>query len=96
MRIEDIHPVSEHRTYLTEHLRHVKTTGRPILITQNGRPAGILISPDKYEELARYEQLRQDVAAIRDGLREAEAGKGIDARVARRQIAGTLGLIVDR
>ena len=92
MRMEDIHPMSEHRANLTEHLRRVQETGRPMVITQNGRPAAVLLSPAKYDELVRA----ADLAAIRQGVSDAEAGRGQDAKDALRDIAARYDLKLDR
>ena len=96
MRTEDIHPVSEHRTHLTDHLRHVQETGRPMVITQKGRAAGVLLSPAAYDELVKQAELAQDIQAIRAGLQEMRDGKGVDARDALRAIAAKHGLKLDR
>lgn len=96
MRAEDIHPMSEHRTHLTEHLRQVQETGRPMVITQQGRPAAVLLSPAAYDELVRQAELAQDIAGIKEGLAEADAGLGQDATEALREIAEKHGLKLDR
>ena len=95
MRTEDIHPMSEHRAHLTEHLKLVQETGRPMVITQNGRPAAVVLSPSRYDELVRQEELAADVAAIKQGLNDAAAGRGQDAKEALRQIADKHGLQLD-
>lgn len=96
MRTEDIHPLSEHRAHLTEHLRQVKETGRPMVITQKGRAAGVLLSPAAYDDLIQKAQFAQDILAIRQGLKEAADGKGVDARKALHDIAAKHGLTIDR
>ncbi len=96
MRTDDIHPVSEHRTHLTEHLRRVQESGRPMVITQKGRAAGVLLSPAAYDELVKEAEFVRDVRALREGLEEAAAGKGVDAREALRTIAANHGLSIDR
>jgi prevent-host-death family protein len=96
MRTEDIHPMSEHRAHLTDHLRQVQETGRPIVVTQNGRAAAVVLSPATYDDLVRRAEFAADVAAIKEGLSEANAGKGRDAREALRDIAAKHGLKLDR
>lgn len=96
MRTDDIHPVSEHRTHLTEHLRQVQESGRPMVITQKGRAAGVLLSPAAYDALVKQAEFAQDVLALREGRKQAAAGKGVDARTAIRQIAARHGLSLDR
>lgn len=92
MRTEDIHPLSEHRAHLTEHLRRVQETGRPMVITQNGRAAAVVLSPTEYDRLVR----QADLAAIKQGLADGAAGEGQDAKEALSAIAGKNGLKLDR
>ena len=47
----DIIPIGEFRTSLSKWLKNVQDTGHPLIITQNGRPAGVLLSPSEYDKL---------------------------------------------
>ncbi|WP_211341989.1 type II toxin-antitoxin system Phd/YefM family antitoxin [Chlorobaculum thiosulfatiphilum] len=47
----DIIPLGEFKTGLSTCLKRVQTTGHPLIITQNGRPAGVLLSPEEYDKL---------------------------------------------
>ncbi len=96
MRAEDIHPMSEHRARLTEHLRQIQETGRPMVITHNGRPAAVVLSPAVYDELVRQAEFASDIAAIKQGLADADAGLGQDASDALRGIARKHDLNLDR
>jgi prevent-host-death family protein len=96
MQTQDIHPMSEHRAHLTEHLRQVQETGRPMVITQNGRAAAVVLSPSVYDELVRRAEYKADIEAIKQGLADAEAGLGQEAHEALREIAGKHGLKIDR
>jgi len=96
MRTEDIHPLSEHRAQLTQHLRQVQETGRPMVITQNGRPAAVVLSPSAYDELVCQAEFASDVTAIKQGLADAEAGLGRDANEVLREIAERHDLKMDR
>jgi len=52
-------------------LTRVQQLRRPIVITQNGRPAGVLISPaefDRFSEQARF------VVVVKNGLSDVEEG----------------------
>ena len=51
-----------------------------IVVTRNGRPAVVLISPDDLESLEETLAILSDkrlLAKVRKGLAEAKAGKGI-------------------
>lgn len=47
----DIIPVGEFKTGLAKWLKSVHDSGRPLVITQNGRPAGVLLSPEAFDQL---------------------------------------------
>ena len=48
---DDIVPVGEFKARLLKWLNSAKKNGRPIIITQNGRPAGVLLSPQEFDRL---------------------------------------------
>jgi prevent-host-death family protein len=41
----DIVPIGEFKTSLSKWFNTVSKTGHPLIITQNGKPAGVLLSP---------------------------------------------------
>jgi len=79
---EDFVPISEFKAQAADWLRKVSETGAPVVVTQNGKPAGVLLSPRSFDALT--EQARF-VAAVEEGLAGAEAGRvHSHASVARR------------
>ncbi len=48
---EDVVPLGEFKTHASRILRHLNETGRPVLITQNGKPAGVLITATEFDRL---------------------------------------------
>ncbi|MBI2840666.1 MAG: type II toxin-antitoxin system Phd/YefM family antitoxin [Acidobacteria bacterium] len=72
---EDIVPVSQFKTEAAEWLKRCAATGQAVVITQNGKPAGVLISPRVFDELT---ELKRFVATIQEGLQDAEAGRLTD------------------
>ena len=69
---EDIVPVSDFKAQAADWLRRVAETGHPLVITQNGKAAGVLVSPvefDRLRERARF------VSAVEEGLADADAGR---------------------
>ncbi len=69
---DDIVPISEFKSQMAEWLRKVAVTGTPVVVTQNGKAAGIVLSPAAYDSLT--EQARF-VAAVQAGLADADAGR---------------------
>jgi prevent-host-death family protein len=52
MRIaDDIRPVTYMKTRAAELLRKIEETRRPVVITQNGEPKGVLLDVGTYQQL---------------------------------------------
>ncbi len=69
---QDIVPISEFKAQAADWLHKISETGSPVVVTQNGKPAGVLLSPRAFDELT--EQARF-VGVVREGLADAEAGR---------------------
>ena len=74
---EDIVPVGEFKRQAARWLRHAAETGQPVVITQNGKPAGVLVSPTEYDRMTERERFLESVAL---GLADAEAGRTMDTK----------------
>lgn len=86
---EDIVPVGEFKGHAARWLKHAAETGQPVVITQNGRPAGVLMSPAEFDRLGERQRFLESVAA---GLADLEAGRTLTTaelktRLARRRLA---------
>ena len=69
---EDIVPLSDFKARASELLKRLAETGAPIVITQNGRAAGVLLSPAEYDALT--ERIRF-IKGVAEGLEDARSGK---------------------
>lgn len=69
---DDFVPVSEFKAQAAELLKRIADSGQPLVITQNGRPAGVLLSPAAYDDLMEKTEF---VGAVRAGLADIEAGR---------------------
>ena len=65
-------PVGEFKTNISKWLKKIRQTGHPLIITQNGRPAGVLLTPQEYDNLTHRKQFIESVAR---GIDDAESGK---------------------
>jgi prevent-host-death family protein len=82
---ENFVPVSEFKAQAAEWLRKVGMDGAPVVVTQNGKPAGVLLSPAAFDELTDRARF---VEAVNEGLAAAEAGRvHTDAAVSKRMVA---------
>jgi prevent-host-death family protein len=68
----DIVPIAEFKAGISRWFKSLKSTGHPLIITQNGKPAGVLLSPSDYDELV-YKKSFLD--SIGRGIADAESGK---------------------
>ena len=72
---EDIIPIGEFKTSISKWINKSKTTGQPIVITQNGRPAAVMITPDEYDQLQYTRYFTESVSL---GIADADKGKIFD------------------
>jgi prevent-host-death family protein len=72
---EDIIPVSDFKAQAAEWLRRIADTGQPLVITQNGKAAGVLLSPAEFDRLSDRARFS---SAIEEGLADAAAGRTRD------------------
>ena len=69
---EDIKPVTFVKTHAAELLRSIGETRRPVVITQNGEPKGVLLDVSSYQELRDVTLLLKLVA---QGEADVAAGR---------------------
>jgi antitoxin YefM len=79
----DIRPLSEFRANTAKFLRQVQATGRPLVLTQHGRGAAVLLGIEAYERLVEQAELAEDVRAAET---ELDRGEGVPHAEAREQI----------
>jgi prevent-host-death family protein len=72
---DDIVGIGEFKTHASRIMRGLREQGRPIVITQHGKPAGVLITPEDFDRLNERERF---IAAAEQGLAESDAGLGVD------------------
>ena len=68
----DIQAVSDFRANTAAILDQVKTTGRPVVLTQRGRSAALLVDVGSYQLLLDEVETLRDILA---GLEDARAGR---------------------
>jgi len=69
---ENIVSVSDFKARAAEMLRNISTSSEPTVITQNGRPAAVVLSPATYDELTEHFHF---VASVNEGLADIESGR---------------------
>ena len=84
---QDIHPLSEFRARVASFIQQVHKTHRPVVITNRGKSAAVLLDVSDYESLLDKLELIQDV---RDAEKQIDSGEGIAHDTAKRQLLARL------
>jgi antitoxin YefM len=79
----DIKPVSEFRANAAELIEQIRNSGRPLVLTQRGHSAAVVLDVADYARLVEELELLRDV---RTAVEQIEAGKGIPNREAKAQL----------
>lgn len=58
---EDVVPLGEFKAQASRILRHLNDTNRPVLITQNGKPAAVLITAEEFDRLNQLDLLAETI-----------------------------------
>ncbi len=69
---ENIIPVSEFKARTAEWLRRLSGSSDPLVITQNGKAAGVLLSPTAYDE---FTERFRFMKAVEQGLSDVNGGR---------------------
>jgi prevent-host-death family protein len=74
-------PLGEFKAQAARLLKRLGESGEPMVITQNGRPAGVLVSPKEFDRIQERQRFLESIAA---GLADAEAGRVVGTSELRR------------
>ncbi len=80
------------RNHSAEILRHLKETGRPVVLTVNGRAAAVVQDAEAYQRLLDLAAEASAEEGIRQGLEDLRAGRGRDAKEVFDELRAELGI----
>lgn len=69
---DDIVPIGDLKAHLSEKIRELRERGRPLVVTQNGKAAAVLLAPEAFDRLTNQAQF---VASVQEGLADLDAGR---------------------
>ncbi len=70
----DVTPVSEFPANAAKFVQQVRETRRPLVLTENGKSAAVLLGADEYEEMVYTVEL---LRSVQRGEAEIDAGRGV-------------------
>ena len=74
---QDIHSLTTFKRKSSDLIKRIKKTGRPLVLTVNGKAEAVLLDARDYQHVADY---LDAIANIRQGLLEAKQGLGQPAK----------------
>jgi prevent-host-death family protein len=76
---KDISPLTEFKRDSSRMIARIKETGRPQILTVNGKPSVVVMDAAAWQEMQDRLDHAETVAGIRKGLTQARAGEGTEA-----------------
>lgn len=86
IHIGDIHPLTDFQRNAKAHLTRLNKTGRPEVLTINGKAEAVLMGRQSYEQMMEAMEELDTLKSIGRGLEEMEAGKTIDAATVHQRL----------
>lgn len=68
----NILPLAKFKSQASQVLRELRDSQQPVIITQNGSPAAVMITPEDFDLLTQRQRF---VASVEAGLRDAVSGR---------------------
>ena len=89
---EDIQPMTTFRRNPVEFIRRLKKTGRPIILTVNGKAEAIVQDAEAYQRLLDLAARADAAEGIRQGLQDIEKGRTKPARDVFNEVRAKYGI----
>lgn len=85
---QDILPLGEFKSRAARILKDLPGRKNPLIITQNGRAACVVLSPGEFDRMTEREAFLEAVA---EGLADVEAGRSVSDEELGEQLAAEFG-----
>ncbi len=95
VQIRDTHPLSDFRARTEEHLRRLRASGEPELLTVDGEAALVIQDAGSYQKLLDAVDRAEAIAGIQRGLDSMYRNEGIPLAEAAERIRAKHGIPPD-
>ena len=92
VRLSDIRSLSDFQRNTKHHLRRLKATGRPAVLTVNGHAEIVVQSAEAYQQLLEDHDLLDCLRGITRGLEQIRRGEGKPMRAVLQDLAKRHGV----
>jgi len=69
---QDIFPLANFKIEASRILKEMKESNRPVVITLNGRAAGVVVTPNEYDRLMENQKF---LSSVKSGLSDISEGR---------------------
>lgn len=85
---EDIFPLAKFKTQASRLLKQLKDSNRPIVITLNGSPAAVMITPEEFD---RFSAQQRFMRSVESGLQDVKEGRTLSTEELDAQLDAQFG-----
>ncbi len=85
---QDIIPLARFKAQASQIFRQLHEEQRPVVVTQNGQTAAVLITPEAFDRLQEHDRF---LAAVQAGLADSEAGRLLEDAVLTAELDAEFG-----
>ena len=78
---QDTHPLTDFQRNAKAHLARLKRSGRPELLTVNGKAEAVVLAPQTYQRLSDLAHEAELIHGLREALAQADRGDTIPLAV---------------
>jgi len=75
LNLDDIHSLTDFQRNAKEHLKRLRRSGRPTVLTVNGKAECVVQDAKSYQKLLDLVDRAEAIEGIRRGLADVEAGR---------------------
>ena len=84
----DIVPLDKLTSQASQIFKQLRDEKRPVVVTQHGQPAAVLITPEEFDRLQEHDRF---MAAVQEGLADAESGRLVEDEVLAAELDAEFG-----
>ncbi len=88
---EEINSLSNFKRNTTEFLEQLKRSGKPIVLTINGKAELVVQDAESYQKLLEISEKLETIEALKSAIEEMKAGKGEPAEKIFAELLQTVG-----
>lgn len=87
INLKSIHPLTDFKRNTSKHLKELKKSQNPLVLTINGKAEIVVLDAEVFQELINKIEYAETVRAIQEGIESFRKGEGQNANKALAELA---------